>query len=133
MIIPRDILEHIFFQAAQEAPIEACGYLAGADRRVIRHYPMTNIDQSEEHFSFDPKEQFAAYKAARKDGLQIIGVYHSHPATPARPSAEDIRLAYDPEVVYVIISLLDGARTIKGFTIRQGKVEEKPLFIEENP
>ncbi len=131
MIIERDIVEHIFAQADREAPVEACGYLAGRDGRVARHYPMTNIDGSADHFSLDPQEQFAVQKAARREGLRIIGVYHSHPASPARPSAEDIRLAYDPAAVYVIISLMNGIKTIKGFRIRGGNVEEEPLIIEE--
>ncbi|MFA5180484.1 MAG: M67 family metallopeptidase [Syntrophales bacterium] len=131
MIIPKNIIAGIFAQAQAAAPIEACGYLAGAGGRVARYYPLTNVDGREDHFSFDPEEQFAAHKSARQEGIGIVGVYHSHPATPARPSAEDIRLAYDPSIVYVIFSLMDGVRTVKGFHIRQGKVEEEPLKIDE--
>lgn len=132
MIIRGDIVEAIFAQAALESPVESCGYLAGTDGRIVRRYPMTNVDGSGEHFSFDPKEQFAAQKAMRQEGFRLIGVYHSHPATPARPSAEDIRLTYDPAVLYVIVSLMNNEKTIKGFRIRQGIVEEESLIIEEN-
>ena len=133
MIIRKSIAENIFRHAEREAPVEACGYLAGQEGVVTRDYPMTNVDGREDHFSFDPQEQFTVHRAAREEGLRILAVYHSHPASPARPSPEDIKLAYDPTLVYVILSLLDGKRIIRGFHIRQGTVEEEPFVIEENP
>ncbi len=133
MIIDRDVIRQIIVHAEQEAPIEACGYLAGVGERVTRPYPMTNADGREDHYSFDPMEQFATYKAVRQEGLEIIGAYHSHPATPARPSTEDISLAHDPTIIYVIISLLDGQRNVKAFRIKEGKAEEEILVVKEEP
>ena len=55
----------------------------------------------------------------------MLGVYHSHPETPARPSAEDIRLALTPNVTYVIVSLQDcECVVVKGFRIENGTVGE---------
>jgi [CysO sulfur-carrier protein]-S-L-cysteine hydrolase len=129
MIIPGDIMEHIMTQAEKDAPIEACGLLLGSSGSVSRCLPMTNADKKEDHFTFDPEEQWAAYKLAEKEGLEIVGVYHSHPAHPAQPSPEDIRLAYDPKLLYVIVSLMGGERTVGGFYIEEGKVREEPLII----
>jgi [CysO sulfur-carrier protein]-S-L-cysteine hydrolase len=131
MIIRQDVIEQIFVHAEAEAPIESCGYLMGADVHITRHYPMANAEGREDHYTFDPREQFEAFKFARREGLRIIGAYHSHPATPARPSAEDIRLAYDQAILYIIASLMDGKRAIKGFYIRDGKAEEEPLVVED--
>jgi len=131
MILPAGIVEQLYAHSVAEAPVEACGYLAGTGETVTRCYPMTNIDRSEEHFTFDPKEQFPVMKEVRKDGLGILAVWHSHPASPARPSAEDIRLAYDPTVVYVIVSLHEDSKAIRAYRIRQGTVEEEPLSIQE--
>jgi proteasome lid subunit RPN8/RPN11 len=131
MIILQNIIERIIAHAQREAPIEACGYLAGTDDRIIEVYVMKNIDEREDHFSFNPQEQFAVHKKARQADLRIIGVYHSHPVTPPRPSTEDIKLAYDPAPLYVIISLMDGQPAVKGFWIRQGTVNEEPLDIED--
>jgi proteasome lid subunit RPN8/RPN11 len=130
MILPAGIVSEMYAHAEQEAPVEACGYLAGTGERVTHRYPMTNTDRSEEHFTLDPKEQFSVMKAVRQAELNILAVYHSHPASPARPSAEDIRLAYDPTVVYVIVSLLEGTKTIRAFRIHQGTVEEELLSIQ---
>ncbi len=129
MKVPESIVYAIYEQAIAEAPLEACGYLAGNDGVVTRCYPMANADQSETHFSFDPQEQFRVFKKARAKGLELIAVYHSHPETPARPSAEDIRLAYDPAIYYVIASLADGQKIIKSFKIIEGKVIAEPLEI----
>ena len=129
MILLQETVDHLFAHAEREAPIEACGYLAGNGDLVVKHFPMTNVDNSTEHFSFDPAEQFAILKKARNEGFTITGVYHSHPASPARPSKEDVQLAFDPSLVYIIISLLNERTTIKGYRIRKGTVEEEPLII----
>lgn len=131
MKIPKEIVQQIFDQGLREAPNEACGYLAGNDGTVARALALTNVDHSPDHFSLDPKEQFAALRQLRAEGLVILGVYHTHPETPARPSAEDIRLACDPAVVYVIASLRDHG-DIRAFRIRQGTITHEPLIIEEH-
>ena len=120
--ITQDVLEQIKHIAHAELPNEVCGYLAGSDDEITRCYRLNNMDQSPEHFSFDPKEQFEALKDARSKGLEIIANFHSHPETPARPSQEDIRLAFDPHILYGIISLADGEEDLKFFRIENGKV-----------
>lgn len=131
MKIPKDIVESIFAQGHREAPNEACGYLLGTAGAVKKALPMTNADGSPDHFSLDPREQFAALRQARAAGLEILAVYHTHPATPARPSAEDLRLAYDPAIIYVIASLVPGRPDVKAFRIRQGTVTDETLVVEE--
>lgn len=129
------MLEAIKGQARQEMPNEACGYLAGnalADGTLVaaERIPMTNVDASPDHFSFAPKQQFAAAKQARDSALSLISVYHSHPETPARMSDEDIRLANDTETVYLIYSL--ATDEIKGFTVdRQRNISEYPVEVKE--
>ncbi len=119
--VPQHIREHIVSQAQREKPNECCGYLGGSeDGQVSEAYPMRNIDESPTHFRLEPEEQFAVLKQAREAELQLIAVYHSHPETPPRPSDEDLRLAYDPETVYVIYSLLTD--TMKAYTIRDHQV-----------
>ncbi|MCH4239865.1 MAG: M67 family metallopeptidase [Oscillospiraceae bacterium] len=90
-------------------PNESCGLLAGSVsgemKTVQKIYLLTNTDHSPEHFSMDPKEQLAAVKDARANGFVLIGNFHSHPASPSRPSEEDKRLAYDPSIDYLILSL----------------------------
>ena len=117
-------------QAENDAPIESCGYLLGPDaQHVTENYPMTNVDHSAEHFSFDPKEQFSAVQYARSHQLQIVGNWHSHPASPSRPSEEDKRLALDPNILYFILSLADEQPVLNAFRIQDGEVVERYRIV----
>ncbi len=127
--IAKHIADQMIDHAKSGLPEEVCGYLAGIDREVTRQFKLTNIDHSPEHFSFDPAEQFQVMREARKEGLLILANYHSHPETPARPSKEDIRLAYDPGISYVIVSLSAELPVIKSFIIRNGEVENEEIQI----
>ncbi len=127
--IPKHIVEGIIAQAINELPDEACGLLAGKEHEVVKQYALTNIDHSPEHFSFDPAEQFQVLRSARADGLEIIANYHSHPETPSRPSEEDIRLAYDPGILYLIVSLASEVPVLKAFQIKNGKFKEEEIEV----
>ena len=129
--MPASIKQAMIDHAKSIAPIESCGYLSGKDS-VEKFYPMTNIDQSPEHFTFDPKEQFSVLKEARKEGQSLLAVYHSHPASPARLSQEDIRLFNDPNTVYIIVSLMPGVEDVKAFKVIKsgGEVLIQSVTIE---
>ncbi len=124
MQIRPNIIEEIIAQAKKDAPIESCGYLLGNDDVVTENYWMENIDHSSEHFTFAPKDQMAALKYARSKGLKILANWHSHPASPSRPSEEDKRLALDPRIRYVIVSLFNGIH-VNSFSIQAGQVIDK--------
>ncbi len=126
VVITESTYQSILSQALRDAPIESCGYLLGTDKETAtENYPMTNVDHSDEHFSFDPKEQFAVLKYARQKGLKIVGNWHSHPASPSRPSQEDLRLAFDPSILYFILSLAGEQPVLNAFRIEKGEVKEK--------
>ena len=128
MKIMKSVVKELISHAKKDAPVEACGYLAARDGVATHAYRLTNTDRSNEHFSFDPKEQFAALKDARLRGLELCGVYHSHPASPARPSEEDKRLSQDPTMEYVIISLVSGKEDVRAFRIARAGME--PVLLE---
>ncbi|GHV06539.1 Mov34/MPN/PAD-1 family protein [Spirochaetia bacterium] len=118
-------------------PNESCGLFAGTidkttdgeEKTVTAIYCLKNTDESPEHFSMAPEDQFNAIKDIRKQGLSLLGNFHSHPATPARPSEEDIRLAFDPSLSYIIISLKDAEPVLKSFSIRGGVATEEPVKV----
>ena len=124
LTLSRADYERILAHAREGFPNEMCGLIAGTveelpeggllgaagEHRVgnVAHvYLLTNTDASNEHFTMDPREQLAAVKDARANGWELLGNWHSHPETPARPSVEDKRLAYDPTTCYLILSLED--------------------------
>ena len=129
MIIPHNIIDELIAQARKEAPNESCGYLLGTDDEVSENYWMENIDHSPEHFSFAPKDQFAALRYARNKNLKILANWHSHPASPSRPSLEDLRLANDPTIRYAILSLLDEEPKLNSFKILNGEVVDKEVYL----
>jgi proteasome lid subunit RPN8/RPN11 len=101
--IEQRILDAMLEAARATAPLEACGLLAGNGDCVTKCYVLTNADASPEHYSMKPEEQFAAVKDMRRLGLRLLAIWHSHPASPPRMSAEDMRLAYTPDVVYGVV------------------------------
>lgn len=124
--------EKILAHCKAGLPEESCGLIAGTrdgDKKYIKKvYLLTNIDHSNEHFTMDPKEQLAAVKDMRANGLTPLGNFHSHPESPSRPSEEDKRLAYDSTVNYLILSLMEiDAPVLRAFDIDK----EKNVTIEE--
>jgi proteasome lid subunit RPN8/RPN11 len=129
LTVEPDVHASMLAAARRAAPIEACGLLAGNGERVTKCYVLTNADASPEHYSMKPEEQFAAMKDMRAAGRKMLGIWHSHPASPARMSAEDLRLAYTPDIVYVILSLADtGKPDLRGFVVNDGAASEVVLI-----
>ena len=124
--------EKMVVHAESELPDEACGLIAGRidgdDKIIEKVYLLTNIDHSNEHFSLDPKEQLAAVKDMRANGLKPLSNWHSHPESPSRPSEEDKRLAYDGSASYLILSLMDRENPVLNSFHIEGDVSEKEEF-----
>ena len=126
--------EKIVAHAKKEAPVEACGLIAGKldgeDKIIEKVYILTNTDHAEEHFTLDPKEQLIAVKDMRANGFVPLGNWHSHPVSPSRPSDEDKRLAYDSSASYMILSLMDEEPVLNSFHIEGDTAEKEQLVIE---
>lgn len=127
--------EKILAHAESELPNEACGLIGGVVEngvKIIKKvYLLTNIDHSNEHFSLDPKEQLAAVKDMRAQGISPLGNWHSHPESPSRPSEEDKRLAYDSKASYMILSLMNRDEPVlNSFKISGSDAEKEELVIE---
>ena len=127
--------EKILAHAESELPNEACGLIGGVIEdgvKIIQKvYLLTNIDHSNEHFSLDPKEQLAAVKDMRAQGISPLGNWHSHPESPSRPSEEDKRLAYDSKASYMILSLMNRDEPVlNSFKINGSDAEKEELVIE---
>ena len=127
--------ETMLREARVKAPQEACGLLAGTDEngvRIIRKiYVLENVEHSAQHFSLRPEDQLAAIRDMRQNGLKPLGNWHSHPATPSRPSEEDIRLAFDKTATYCILSLAEEPPVLNAFHIESGTVRKENIIIQE--
>ena len=119
--------------AKAKLPEEACGLIAGHDEdgvRVIEKvYLIENVDHTNEHFTITPKAQLEAIKNMRQNGLKPLGNWHSHPESPSRSSQEDIRLAYDSSVSYLILSLMNEEPVLHSFHVENGQSTKEDLNI----
>jgi [CysO sulfur-carrier protein]-S-L-cysteine hydrolase len=127
--------EAIAAHAKSGLPNEACGLIAGSIdidndiKTVEKVYLLSNPDKSPVHFSIDPKEQLAVIKDMRASGFTLLGNFHSHPATPARPSEEDIKMYYDSKASYLILSLAESNPVLKAFGVKDGEAVQQVLEI----
>lgn len=135
IIIRKQDVEEMIAYARGQLPEEACGVIAGMEneeeKRIEKVYYLTNTDASNEHFSLDPREQLQAVKDMRTRGLKPLGNWHSHPQSPSRPSKEDIRLAYDSNASYLILSLMEENPVLHSFHVENGEACKEFLEIRD--
>lgn len=125
LVLKNSDLQKIYEHCEREYPNEACGILAGQSGTVKKIYSMANAEPSPAFYVMEPQEQFRVMKEMRQAGLELVGIYHSHTGSQAYPSATDVSLAYYPEAVYLIVTLLDRKLPAsRGFSIIEGKITE---------
>jgi proteasome lid subunit RPN8/RPN11 len=141
--VPKGIWAEMITHARGEAPNECCGLLAGNEERVAQIYPIQNLPSDDPRvtdlkvpadrrfrYIMDPKEQLLAFKKMRQSGVELLGIYHSHPHSPAYPSETDVRLAFYADVYYLIISLEDKERPqVRAFRIAEQTITEEKIEI----
>jgi proteasome lid subunit RPN8/RPN11 len=113
LILNNEIAQGIRGCGARDYPNETCGAMLGVDgaeaREVRVLFPLTNRrdDSPRNRFSITADDFRAAERAAKQQGLELLGWYHSHPDHPARPSEFDREHAW-PWYSYVIVSVANG-------------------------
>ena len=122
------LLQDLIKYVDQHLPLEACGVLAGKEARAEKMIGVLNQAQSPVRFVMDPYEQLHAFDWIDSHGLDLVGIFHSHPTGPETVSATDIlEAAY--AVVHVILSRTGTQWKARGFWIENGKVSEVALQI----
>lgn len=110
-------------------PLEACGLLVGRGDRVERFVACINEAASARIYTIPPKELLRAERAAEDDGLEIIGVFHSHTHSEPYPSPTDVDQAPDPGWHYAIVSLKREAPETRCYRIVDGVVSEERVTV----
>ena len=137
--IEKDILKQIQTQLESAYPNEACGFLVGTERN--RRRQITGLiaveNQSTENqrrrFVVDPIDYLKAERSVAKDGLALLGIYHSHPDHPAIPSAHDLEFA-QPYFSYFIHSVTNGnMNDNRSYRLLDGKFIEEKFAICYEP
>ena len=130
LTIRRAAVDAIRRHAADDLPNECCGLLIGGPGSVERALRARNLRPAPNRYLVDPADHCAALRTARASGLQVVGVYHSHPAGSLRPSAVDLREASYREFVYLIASprpTANGAANLAAYRLTADGFEEIPL------
>lgn len=139
--IARQHLYDMFAHAMAEDPAECCGLLAGRDGRVERVYRLRNAEPESSRrtrYTIDARDQLRAMREMDDAGLELVGIFHSHPRTQSYPSATDLARSrmpgttepLYPGVAYLIVSLADPTRPyVRAFRIDGPEVEEEPIEV----
>jgi proteasome lid subunit RPN8/RPN11 len=126
------LLEAMLEQARRDHPLETCGIIAApaGARTAERLIAMDNAARSPTFFSFAPKQQLAVWRELDERDEECRVIYHSHTASAAYPSAEDVQYAGDASVHYVIVSTLpDIDVAVRSFRIVDRKVTEESIYV----
>jgi len=119
-------------ETRKKYPIEACGVLFGdrsSKETVVRKIMVAhNILKSSTNFQIDPEDFLKALYEAEKEGMQLIGFFHSHPAPP-HASMTDVRyMRLWPENIWLIISSLDNS--VSAYQIVENKARRPQIGID---
>jgi cystathionine gamma-lyase len=123
----RAMVEHCL----NERPNEGCGLLGGRGDRVLTVYPARNKDQSPVRYSVEDRDLLRIFRQLDDADEELVGIFHSHVASPAYPSQTDVRLAQYPSAVYFLISLQNLHNpAVRAYTIVDGTITEIQLIVE---
>ena len=128
LVLSKEHIELLKAEAEKNLPVEACallfGKLAGDRATVTKVVVAHNILQSSARFEVDPTFVFSTLEQAEKEGLDFVGLFHSHPA-PVTPSTIDLRyMRLWGSAIWLIFSTLDGE--IAAFQ----KMDDQPERVE---
>ncbi len=130
-------LDEIIAFAREALPCECCGVIGGSANKAQAVYPMRNVAANPQTmYEAAPEDLFAAQKTMRGRGESLIAIYHSHPnSEKAAPSETDVRLAFYPQAIYLIVALdVEMKPDVRGFRLyeREGGWEEVELKVSRH-
>jgi proteasome lid subunit RPN8/RPN11 len=113
IFVPRTALRQIVDAAEAAYPAECCGLLVGHARptgelEVVRAVASRNHGKGNDRFEIDPQVWVDLTRALRGSPNRVVGLYHSHPDTPAQPSQADLESAWGEELAWLIVSVAGG-------------------------
>ena len=112
-------------------PDEGCGLLLGTREGIVVDVVASpNVAASAKVYEIDPKVLLRTYRRADDEGLEVLGVFHSHTHSPAYPSPTDIAQAPDPAWHYVLVSLAQVPSEVRSYRIADGDVTEELVRVE---
>jgi proteasome lid subunit RPN8/RPN11 len=129
--IHSNVLREMIDHARRDPRQECCGLLAGREAQITHAYPAENISTNPAtSYEVSTKEIVNLTRKIRENGLDLLGIYHSHPNAKEEPSATDIATVGYPDMAYFIVSHISAANPkVRAFSIRDGHVSEFNLVV----
>ena len=137
--IPAPVLREIYDHTEASYPNECCGLMIGTTDPQKNHTVHTfrscrnlNVERSRDRYLMDPKDQLRVQREFEDSPWDIIGIYHSHPDHPSRPSQTDTDAAFEG-YSYVIISVQKGTvASANSWVLNEAerRFYEQPLVTE---
>ncbi len=119
------VLQRLLEEARSAPDEECCGLLAGGDGIITAIFPAPNASDAADAYEIAPQDLFRLMREIRACGLELLGIYHSHPTGENRPSARDIERAYYPDAAYfILLPMPDAPQPVRAFSIRDGRATE---------
>jgi proteasome lid subunit RPN8/RPN11 len=123
LLLARKFYDAMVAQALAERPNECVGLLAGVKEeeggavRVLERYPLDNESETPTtEYRSEGKLLARAWRDIRERGMEIVGIYHSHPTSSPVPSGKDLKQNYyGDEVVHFIVSLTTDPPVVRGW------------------
>lgn len=129
--IPRILASQLLDHARKDERREVCGLVTARNGVPVGCVTIENVARNPAHlYRMDPQALISAIARMERSGETLFAIYHSHPTSPAAPSAIDIAEAGWPDTLYLIISLnTKGVLEMRGYRIRDGKATEVALEV----
>lgn len=126
ILVSAPVLDELLAAALREPALECCGLLAGRNGVISFVLPARNVLASATVYEIEPVELFSLFRQIRGEGLEHLGIYHSHPRGDNAPSPRDIERAFYPDAAYFIVSPqgVDAERPVRAFRIARNEVRE---------
>lgn len=134
--LPESLWEQIISHLETNLPNEACGLIAGKTYsetlgwEAHQVFFIENILQSPVRFRMDGRAQLEVFEWIDQAGMELIGIFHSHPVGPEFPSETDFKESYYPEVVSLICSRMVDKWNCRGYLLLENRYQEIQILIE---
>ena len=137
--VNKEAYDGMIAHAEETFPYECVGFFYGIEnaenRQILVALGVKNNKKGDQRrrFEVDPHDYLYAEQFAEKNGLTLLGIYHSHPNHPAIPSEHDLKQAV-PYFSYIIISVLEGRTDIVRswqLNIDTNQFEEEKIEVEQ--
>jgi proteasome lid subunit RPN8/RPN11 len=134
LVVPRWCLAEVVEHARGEAPLECCGLLAGhvADGAgvVTTRYGIDNAARSATEYETDARHMLFAFRSMRERGIELLAIYHSHPASGPVPSRRDVeRNTYGESVAHLIVGLAGADPDPRAWWLSENGFREAELEV----